>query len=49
MNYKGNQLIKAEDAVLTSNFSNQGDFRNDVNQALEYEYDNNGNMTKDLN
>ena len=49
MNYKGNQLIKAEDTAPTPQFNNLTDFRNNVNQALEYEYDNNGNMTKDLN
>ena len=49
MNYIGNQLIKAENAVSTSNFSNQGDFRNEVSKTVEYEYDKNGNMTKDFN
>ena len=49
MNYIGNQLIKAENAVSTSNFSDQGDFRNEVSKAVEYEYHKNGNMTKDFN
>ena len=41
MNYNGNYLIKAEDAVLTSNFSDQGDFRNEVTKTIEYVYDKN--------
>jgi len=42
--YKGNRLIKVEDAITGT-----AGFRNAVNQPVEYSYDINGNMTNDLN
>ena len=49
MNYNGNQLIKVQGTVSTSNISDQGDFRNEGSKTVEYEYDKNGNLTKYLN
>ena len=42
--YSGNQLTKVEDAT-----GNTAGFKNGASQANEYTYDNNGNLTKDLN
>ena len=42
--YNGNRLTKVEDAT-----GNATGFTNGANQANEYTYDNNGNLTKDLN
>ena len=42
--YNGNQLTKVEDAT-----GNTAGFKNGASQANEYTYDNNGNLTKDLN
>ena len=42
--YSGNQLTKVEDAT-----GNATGFTNGASQANEYTYDNNGNLTKDLN
>ena len=42
--YNGNQLTKVEDAT-----GNTAGFKNGASQANEYNYDNNGNLTKDLN
>lgn len=41
-----NQLIKVEDGAGNAQ---QGDFADDAHVATEYEYDANGNLTKDLN
>ncbi|MFV0546261.1 MAG: hypothetical protein ACK5ND_08760 [Bacteroides sp.] len=49
MSYQGNQLIIVEDAAPTFNISESADFKNGSNQPLEYSYDKNGNLTKDLN
>lgn len=43
----GNSLKKVEDAVATT--TGKGDFKNTVNQAEEYTYDLNGNLTADKN
>ena len=42
--YNGNRLTKVEDAT-----GNTAGFKNGASQANEYTYDNNGNLTKDLN
>ena len=42
--YNGNRLTKVEDAT-----GNATGFTNGASQANEYTYDNNGNLTKDLN
>ena len=42
--YNGNRLTKVEDAT-----GNTAGFKNGASQANEYNYDNNGNLTKDLN
>ena len=49
MTYSGNQLIKVEDTGANVSMSASMDFKNGSNTAKEYEYDANGNMTKDLN
>ncbi|MFV0546786.1 MAG: RHS repeat domain-containing protein, partial [Bacteroides sp.] len=49
LSYQGNQLITVEDAAPTFNISESADFKNGSNQPLEYSYDKNGNLTKDLN
>ena len=47
--YDGNQVTKVTDAVSGPNYSGAFHFRDGANATLEYEYDQNGNMTKDLN
>lgn len=49
MTYHGNQLTKVEDMGTTPNLSSSADFRNGSTSSVEYTYDANGNMTKDLN
>ncbi len=49
MTYAGNQLIKAEDTGVSVSLSASMDFKNNSNTAREYNYDTNGNLTKDLN
>ena len=49
MTYSGNQLVKVEDTGITSPPSISTDFRNGSTAAIEYTYDTNGNLTKDLN
>lgn len=45
----GNQLNRVDDAVNTSAYNGGFEFKDGVKQANEYAYDNNGNLTKDLN
>ncbi|MFV0331900.1 MAG: RHS repeat-associated core domain-containing protein [Dysgonomonas sp.] len=47
--YTGNQLTKVEDAVPTISRAESMDFKNYSNAAIEYTYNANGAMTKDLN
>lgn len=49
MNYAGNQLLNANDAVGNINLSESADFKNYSNTATEYTYNTNGAMNKDLN
>ena len=49
LTYDGNQLIKADDAVSGPYYAGAFHFRDGANATVEYEYDENGNMTKDLN
>ena len=45
----GNQLTRVDDTVATSAYNNGFEFKDGVKQANEYNYDSNGNLTKDLN
>ena len=45
----GNQLTRVDDAVATSAYNNGFEYKDGVKQANEYNYDSNGNSTKDLN
>ena len=45
----GNQLTRVDDAVGTAEYNGGFEFRDAVQQADEYAYDANGNLTKDLN
>ena len=45
----GNQLNRVDDAVNASAYNGGFEFNDAVKQANEYAYDNNGNLTKDLN
>ena len=49
LTYNGNQLLSVNDAVTTSAFNNGFEFKDNSKQATEYIYDDNGNLTKDLN
>ena len=49
LSYQGNQLIKVEDSGATVNLSRSEDFVDGSHAAIEYDYDENGNMTKNLN
>jgi len=49
MTYVGNQLTQVDDAVGTISFAQSMDFKNYSNAAMEYTYNANGAMTKDLN
>ncbi|MBQ7513587.1 MAG: RHS repeat-associated core domain-containing protein [Prevotella sp.] len=47
--YNGNQLVKADDAADDPTYAGVYNFRDGSSEEQEYEYDANGNMTKDLN
>ena len=47
--YNGNQLTKVTDAANGPNYTGAFHFVDGSNATTEYEYDQNGNMTKDLN
>jgi len=47
--YSGNQLVKVRDCVTGPNNSSTFHFTDNANEDVEYEYDQNGNMTKNLN
>ena len=47
--YNGNQLVTVTDAVSGPNYSGAFHFRDGADEDSEYEYDQNGNLTKDLN
>ena len=49
LTYNGNQLKKVTDAVIGSAYKGGFEFKDSADQAMEYEYDKNGNLTKDLN
>ena len=47
MLYTGNRLKRVTDTALA--FNNGFEFTDGVHEAIEWEYDENGNLTKDLN
>jgi RHS repeat-associated protein len=47
--YNGNQLIKVDDSAQEPIYKDCFDFKDGADEDIEYEYDANGNMTKDLN
>ena len=47
--YSGNQLQKVTDAVEDPTWQGAFNFMDGADQQTEYEYDKNGNLTKDLN
>lgn len=47
--YDGNQLQSVKDNATHSVFGNGMEFKDGANQTIEYAYDKNGNLTKDLN
>lgn len=47
--YNGNQLIKADDDATDPTYAGAFNFVDGASANIEYEYDLNGNMTKDLN
>lgn len=49
MDYNGNQLKSVSDSSVNPVYGNGFDFKDGANAETEYEYDENGNMTKDLN
>ena len=49
ISYDGNQLVKVTDAAETLNYSDALDFHDGADMECEYDYDNNGALTKDSN
>ena len=49
LSYVGNRLKKVTDRSGTSTFNNGFEFKDGIDLPTEYEYDENGNLTKDLN
>ena len=49
LSYAGNRLKKVADRSGTSTFNNGFEFKDGIDLSTEYEYDENGNLTKDLN
>ena len=49
MSYDGNQLVSVEDKGTNPSLSMSMDFRDGSHESVEYAYDGNGNMVKDLN
>ena len=49
LSYVGNRLKKVADRSGTSAFNNGFEFKDGIDLPAEYEYDENGNLTKDLN
>ena len=49
LSYAGNRLKKVADRSGTSTFNNGFEFKDGIDLPTEYEYDENGNLTKDLN
>ena len=47
--YEGNRLMCVDDGVSVTAYAGVSDFQDGANQADEYAYDANGNLTKDLN
>lgn len=47
--YNGGQLQSVYDNATSSVYGNGTEFRNNANRIVEYGYDKNGNLTKDLN
>ena len=47
--YDGNQLVKADDEATDPTYAGAFNFVDGTDTTTEYEYDQNGNMTKDLN
>ena len=45
----GNQVTRVDDATTAAAYNNGFEFKDAVQQADEYAYDKNGNLTKDLN
>lgn len=48
-NYHGNQLLKVDDAAVDPYYQGAFHFVDGADEAVEYEYDANGNMVRDLN
>ena len=47
--YTGNQVTRIDDSGYTPTYTGAFNFVNGASQSGEYDYDKNGNLTKDLN